>query len=122
MYHGAEPACFYNKSFQIAVGKESLCSKSWHNLHSPALCVLKQLAPETVMKVKVLLSDMSNTFYNSWTSVINPDVNHTICIWHIERSWKAKIKNEDLLSDIQSLRYICNKEKFMAQVDHLQQY
>ncbi len=65
---------------------------------------------------------MSKAFYNSWTSVINPDVDHTICLWHIERSWTAKIKNEDLLKHIQSLQYTSNKEKFVAQVDHLQQY
>ncbi len=52
---------------------------------SAALRVLKKIAPEACRATRVLLTDISHVFVNSWKSVINSNVKISISGWHLQK-------------------------------------
>lgn len=93
-------------AFQCLVENEN------KSVFSDALRVLNALAPDACSNVKVLLSDSSHTFINSWRAVANSNVTWSACHWHLERSWAKHIKNPQMYQDIKNLRYITRSQDF----------
>lgn len=99
--------------FQCLVESEN------QKIFSSALRILKSLAPEACSQTRVLLTDLSHTFINSWREVINPDVTWSPCHWHLERSWARHIQNSRILSEIKNLRRIANREDFLNEASKI---
>lgn len=87
---------------------------------SAALKVLKAIAPHACANVKVVLSDTSHTFIDSWKEVIDQNVIWSVCHWHLERSWAKKIKNTEMFQDIKSLRQIAELAPFSQKLMEIQ--
>lgn len=84
----------------------------------PALRILARLAPESVDKVKVLLSDMAHSFINAWREVFpSSEAQHVVCAWHLLNAWKRELlpHHADFYKGLCRLRTVTDPHEFWIQ-------
>ncbi len=87
-----------NDSYSYCCGEGSpvfqcLIETENSTVFSAASQILQQLAPGTVQKVRVVLTDTSKSFSNIWKSVISAEAFHVLCKWQIEKRCRSPLFN-----------------------------
>ncbi|TRY80496.1 hypothetical protein TCAL_13162 [Tigriopus californicus] len=84
---------------------------------APAFRILKEIAPNSIAKVKVMVSDMNHAFMNAWEKAVPEfQIKHIVCSWHLLNAWKKKLlpQNSELYEKLCQLQLILDKEEFQT--------
>jgi hypothetical protein len=88
--------------------------------------IIKTVLGTRTMSPKTFMSDMEDTFFNAWSTVMGPVTHRLYCSWHVLRAWNSnlsKINNPEkkiaVYKNIKTLLYETDKVTFHAMLDGL---
>lgn len=84
-YSEGVPACF------------AVTNRNDEQVISVFLTIIKQEIG--ILPINTLITDMQETYFNSWTTVMGKPNNYLYCTWHVREAWRRnlkKINNTDL--------------------------
>ena len=86
----------------------------------PVLRILHDLEPDACQRIITCASDITEVFINNARKELNPRIRFVPCAWHIDRLWKARMKNlPSMLEEVRNLRQESDIAEFWGKYETL---
>ena len=95
-----------------------LIESEGHASIKPVMKILKNLEPDACQRIITCGSDLNQVFIKNARSELNPNIRFIPCSWHIDRLWKARMKNlPSMLQAVRDLRQQTDIPEFWAKYE-----
>lgn len=58
-----------------------------------------------LLQPKVFMSDIDDSFYNAWITVMKPANKRLLCTWHVDKAWRTKLQEKIKIQEKRALVY-----------------